>query len=118
MAFFEKLRRFYYLCIVIIFFFFFQDALDSGDLLDGKREYPLEMELDRTAMLLLLSVNYLRVAERLTVTVNKARNLLLVDRKGKLGESPARNGVFFMNILIAFSMKIPRPLFMLLFYFG
>lgn len=115
MAFFEKFRLLYYLCIVIILF---QDALDSGDLLDGKREYPLEMELDRTAMLLLLSVNYLRVAERLTVTVNKARNLLLVDRKGKLGESPARNSVFFMNILIAFSMKIPRPLFMLLFYFG
>lgn len=60
------------------------DALEAGDRLDGKREYPLEMELDRTAMLLLLSVNYLRIAERLTVTVNKARNLLLVDRKGKL----------------------------------
>jgi len=61
-----------------------KDALESGDRLDGKREYPMEMELDRTAMLLLLSVNYLKIAERLTVTVNKARNLLLVDRKGKL----------------------------------
>lgn len=46
----------------------------------------MEMDLDKTAMLLLLSVNYLKIAERLTVTVNKARNLLLVDRKGKLGE--------------------------------
>lgn len=61
-----------------------KDALDSGDRLDGKREYPMEMELDKTAMLLLLSVNYLKIAERLTVTVNKARNLLLVDKKGKL----------------------------------
>ena len=44
------------------------------------------MTLDKTAMLLSLSVNFLKIAERLTVTVNKARNLLLVDRKGKLGK--------------------------------
>ncbi|XP_057293761.1 synaptotagmin-6-like [Hydractinia symbiolongicarpus] len=62
-----------------------KDALQPSDRLDGKyREYPMEMDLDKTAMLLLLSVNYLKIAERLTVTVNKARNLLLVDRKGKL----------------------------------
>ena len=45
----------------------------------------MEMDLDKSAMLLLLSLNRLKTAERLTVTVNKARNLLLVDKKGKLG---------------------------------
>jgi len=62
-----------------------KNASEANDKLDGKyREYPMEMNLDKTAMLLLLSVNFLKIAERLTVTVNKARNLLLVDRKGKL----------------------------------
>ena len=36
-------------------------------------------------MLLFLSLTYLKAAQRLTVTVNRARNLPLADRKGRLG---------------------------------
>lgn len=36
------------------------------------------------SMLLLLSLTYLRAAQRLAVTVNRARNLPLADRKGRL----------------------------------
>ncbi|XP_047136277.1 synaptotagmin-1 [Hydra vulgaris] len=62
-----------------------KDVAETPDRIDGKiREFPMEMDLDKTAMLLLLSLNRLKTAERLTVTVNKARNLLLVDKKGKL----------------------------------
>ena len=43
------------------------------------------MDMDKTAMLLLMSVSYHKVAERLTVIINKARNLLPLDKKGKLG---------------------------------
>lgn len=38
------------------------------------------------SMLLLLSLTYLRAAQRLAVTVNRARNLPLADRKGRLGK--------------------------------
>ena len=43
-------------------------------------------EKDDNAMLILLSLTYLKAAERLTVAVNRARNLPLADRKGRLGE--------------------------------
>ena len=40
---------------------------------------------DDNSMLVLLSLTYLKTAERLTVTINRARNLPLADRKGRLG---------------------------------
>ena len=46
----------------------------------------VEIALDTASMLISISLNYLRVAERLSVTVNKARNLPLADRKGRLGK--------------------------------
>lgn len=39
---------------------------------------------DDNSMLVLLSLTYLKTAERLTVTINRARNLPLADRKGRL----------------------------------
>eukprot|EP00794_Sanderia_malayensis_P003685 gene3685-4202_t len=39
---------------------------------------------DNNSMLILLSLTYLKEAERLTVSINRARNLPLADRKGRL----------------------------------
>ena len=39
------------------------------------------------SLLLLLSLTYLKAAQKLTVTINRARNLPLADRKGRLGLS-------------------------------
>eukprot|EP00795_Rhopilema_esculentum_P014435 gene14435-5492_t len=40
--------------------------------------------VDDNSMLILLSLTYLKAAEKLTVTINRARNLPLADRKGRL----------------------------------
>lgn len=44
------------------------------------------MNLSKNEMLILLSVKYLRIAERLNVCVKQVRNLSLLDKKGKLGK--------------------------------
>lgn len=77
------------------------------------REYPVEMDLNKTEMLLLLSVRYLKIAERLTVCVKQARNLLLHDKKGKLGMLPweLKFPLFFTVIMCINSCNSERASF-------
>ena len=69
----------------MLLFNILQDCLDEDHDGGKYREFPVEMDLNKTEMLLLFNVRYSKIAERLTVCVKQARNLLLHDKKGKLG---------------------------------